>query len=124
MRIVTAGHVQILATDVRGDDLLVSEILLNLAQHVLKTQTELRSLGQPDGQTFSHAVGEHEEFHLFSYLTMVALFGFFQHDEILVEHLFLREGDTIDAFHLLALGIATPECAGNACYLDCLDEPR
>ena len=53
---------------------------------------------------------------------MVALLGFLQHHEILVKHLLLREGDTVDTCHLLALGIATPEGSGNTRYLDSLDK--
>ena len=53
---------------------------------------------------------------------MVALLGLFEHDEVFVEHLLLRERDAVDARHLLALGVSAPECAGHARYLDGLDE--
>ena len=36
---------------------------------------------------------------------------------MLIEHLLLGERDAVYTGHLVALGIATPEGAGNACYL-------
>ena len=68
--------------------------------------------------------GEHEELHLLADLAVVALLGLLQHQQILVEHLLLREGDAIDARHLLALGVAAPEGSGHARYLDGLDGTR
>ena len=120
--IVAGGDIEVLGTDMRGDNFLIAVVLLNLTQHVLQAQTEIGALGEPDGQTLTYAVGEHEELHLLTNLAVVALLGFFEHDEILVEHLLFGEGDTIDTRHLLALGIATPEGTGNAGYLDGLDD--
>ena len=90
----------------RSDNFLIAIIFLDFAQHILQAQTKVCSLGEPDGQTLTHTVGEHEEFHLLTDLSVVALLGLFEHHEILVEHLLLGEGNTVDTRHLLALGIA------------------
>ena len=55
---------------------------------------------------------------------MVTLLGFLEHHEIIVEHLLLGERDTIEALHLLAISVTTPESTSNACKLDSLDFAR
>ena len=122
--VVARGDIEVLTADMGSDDLLVAKAGLYLAQHVLQAQTQLRSLGQPDGKTLAHALGEEEEIHLLAYLAMVAFLGFLQHDEILIEHLLLGEGDAVDAGHLLALGVSAPESAGHAGNLHGLDDAR
>ena len=122
--IVSAGDVEVLRADVRGDDLLVAETLLHLAQVVLQAQAQVGTLGQPDGQSLAYLVGEHEELHLLANLAVVALLGFLEHDEVVVEHLLLGERDAVETLHLLAAGIATPEGTGNAGQLDGLDFAR
>ena len=52
---------------------------------------------------------------------MVALLGFFEHDEILVEHLLLGECDAIQALHLFACSITAPESTGYRGQLDGFD---
>ena len=116
------SHIEILATDVRSDHLLIAKVLLNLAQHILQAETQVGALRQPDRKTLAHAVGEHKEFHLLTDLAMVALLGFLKHDEILVEHLFFRERHAIETLHLLALGIAAPEGTSHTGELHSLDE--
>ena len=124
MSIVTAGDIEILRSDMRRNNFLISKALLNFAQVVLQTQTKLRSLGQPDGQTLAHLVGEHEEFHLLSDLAVVALLCLFEHDEVFVEHLLFGERDAVEALHLLAGSVATPEGSCHGGQLDGLDLAR
>ena len=87
----------------------------------MKTQTEVGALRQPNRQTLTYTLREHEELHLLTNLTVVALLGFLKHLQILVEHALLRERDAIDTCHLVALGIATPESTSHTCNLDSLD---
>ena len=106
----------------RSDYLLIAETLLDGAEHLLKTQTEVGALWQPYRQTLAHTLREHEEFHLLAYLAVVALLSLFEHYEILVEHLLLREGDAVESLQLSLAGIATPE---STCYrgeFDSLDD--
>ena len=103
------------------NNLLISKTFLNLAQVVLQAQAKLRSLGQPDGQTLAHLVGEHEEFHLLSDLAVVALLCLFEHDEVFVEHLLLGERDAVEALHLLAGSITAPEGSCHGGQLDGLN---
>ncbi len=122
--IVAGGDIEVLRSNTRRDDLLIVVGLQHVAQQLLQAQTQLSTLRQPDGQTLTHTLGEHEQLHLLANLTVVALLGFLKHDEIFIEHLLLREGDAVDTRHLLAVGIATPESTGYTRNLDGLDGAR
>ncbi len=97
-----------------GHNLLIAITLLNFLQKVLQAQAQCCTLWQPHWQAFTYKVREHEEFHFLAYLAVVALLGFLQHGEILVEHLLLREGHAIDTCHLLTLCVTAPERASYA----------
>ena len=122
--IVTRSYVEVLTTDTRCDYLLIVVRTEETTQEVLQTQAQLCTLRQPDRKTLTNTVREHKEFHLLTNLSVVALLSLLKHFEIFIEHLLLREGDTIDTCHLLTLSIATPESSSNAGYLDCLDSTR
>ena len=119
---VARGNVEVLGTDMGSDNLLIAETLLNGAQHLLQTQTEVGALWQPYRQTLTHTLREHEEFHLLAYLAMVTFLSLLKHDEVFVEHLLLREGDAIETLQLCLAGIATPEGACDRGELDSLDD--
>ena len=106
----------------RSDNLLIPIVFLYFAKHFLQAQTKICSLRQPDRQTLTYPVREHKELHLLTDLTMVALLGLLEHHQILIKHLLLGEGDTINTGELLTLGITTPESTGYACYLDGFDK--
>ena len=53
---------------------------------------------------------------------MVALLSLLENHQVLIEHLLLREADTVDTGHLLALGITAPECTSHTCNLHSLDQ--
>ena len=101
--------------------LLVAKALLDFLEEIFEAQTQRRTLRQPKRKTLTYEFGEHEEFHLLTNLAMVATLGFFQELEILIKHLLLGEGDTIDTCHLRTLLIATPVGGTNSHHLDCLD---
>ena len=88
---VAGGDVQALAADVGAHNLLVAVAALYLLQEVLQAQAQGGTLGQPDGQTLAHEVGEHEQFHLLAYAAVVTLLGLFQQLQVLGEHLLLGE---------------------------------
>lgn len=91
MRIMTGSHIQILGTDMRSYNFLVAEVLLYLAEHILKTDAEVCAFRQPYRKTLAHSLREHEEFHLLAYLAVVTLLCFFKHKKVLIKHLFLWE---------------------------------
>ena len=91
MGVVSRGHIKILGTNVGSDNLLITEALLYLAEHILQAQTQVGTLGEPHGKSLAHTVGEEEELHLLTNLAVVAFLGLFKHNEILIEHLLLGE---------------------------------
>ena len=119
--IVATGHIEQLVADVRRDDLLVAVALLDLGQHVLQTVTQSGTLGQPQGQALAHVGREGKQFHLLANLAVVALLGLLKQHEVLLEHLLLGEGDTIDAGQLGAGLVTAPVSAGERHHLDGLD---
>ena len=122
--IVTRSYVEVLTTDTWCDYLLIVVRTEETTQELLQAQAQLCSLWQPDRKTLTDTVREHKEFHFLTNLSMVALLSLLKHFEIFIEHLLLREGDTVDTCHLLTLSIATPESSSNAGYLDSLDSTR
>ena len=121
MRPVAGGNVKVFRTYSRGNYFLIVVWFQHAAQQILQAKAQLCALWKPDGQAFPDAIREHKEFHFFPYLAVIALFGFLEHDKILVQKFLFRERNTIYSRHLFALGVATPERTGNACYLDGLD---
>ena len=119
--IVTRSNVEVLTTNTRCDYLLIVVRTEETTQELLQAQAQLCSLWQPDRKTLTNTVREHKEFHFLTNLSVVALLSLFEHLEVFVEHLLLREGDTVDTCHLLTLSISTPESSSNAGYLDSLD---
>ena len=119
--VVSRGDVEALVADVRGDDLLVAVLLLYLAQELLEAVAQGGAFGEPQGQAGADVAAEGEELHLLAELAVVALLGLLEEGEVLVQHLFLGEGDAVDAYKLVALFVAAPVCAGEAGNLGGLD---
>ena len=120
--IVTRCNIEALAADTWADNLLIVVRLQERTEQLLQTQAELCTLWQPDRKALSYTLREHEEFHLLTDLTVVTLLSFFENYQVLIEHLLLREADTVDTGHLLALGITAPECTSHTCNLHSLDK--
>ncbi len=121
MCIVTRGNVKVLASYMRCYHFQVTKTLLYLTQHVLQAQAQLRTLRQPDGQSLTYSLGEEEQIHLLTDLTMVTFLGFLQHYQVLIKHFLLWERDAIDTSHLLTICVTSPESTSHTCYLQCLD---
>ena len=105
----------------RRDNLLITIAFLDLLQEILETQTESRSFRQPDWQTFSYHIGEHEQLQVFSYAAMVTFLRFFEQRQIFIEHRAFREGNTVDTRHHRTFLVATPVCRSTRKHLDSLD---
>ena len=120
--IVAGSHIQLLATDMRSDDLLVAVFIQFATEEFLQFITHDGTAREPERQTHADTGREHEQFHLLAEFAVVPLLGFFEDNEILVEHGFLREGDAVDAGQLRTLLIAAPVSAGEGGQLDGLDD--
>ena len=120
--IVTRCNIEALATDTRTDNLLIVIRLQERTEQLLQAEAELSALWQPDRKTLTYTLREHEEFHLLTDLTVVALLSLLENHQVLIEHLLLREADTVDTGHLLALGITAPESTSHTCNLHSLDK--
>ena len=118
---MTRSNVEALATDMRSDHFLIAIALLDFAKEILQADTECSSLRKPHWETLTHTVGEEEEFHFLTNLAVVALLCLFQFEQILVEHLLLREADAIHTSHHWALLVATPISSGNRKHFHSLD---
>ena len=102
----------------RSHYLLVTIFLLDTFQEIFQLQTQLRTAWQPQRKTCSHCCRECKQFQLLTDLTMVAFLGFFHQYQVFVQHLLLREGDTVKTNQLFAFFVATPVCTGYAHYLN------
>ena len=121
MCIVSRRYIEIFSTNTWCYNFLIGIRTLQLTKYLLQAETNLSSLGQPDGEALAYPVRKHEKFHFFSYLAMVALLCLLQHEEILVQHLLLRERDTINTCQLVTLGITTPKGTGYTCQFHGFD---
>ncbi|OPZ41610.1 MAG: hypothetical protein BWY95_02575 [Bacteroidetes bacterium ADurb.BinA104] len=118
---VTRCHIKLLGAYVRSYNLLVTVTLLDPGKKILQSQTQLRAFGEPDRQALAHHLIEHEELHLLAYLAVVTLLGLFNQLQILVQHLFLGETDTVYTGHLRTFLVSAPICGRCGSQLDCLD---
>ena len=120
--IVSTGDIQVLTANMRSNDLLIAKTLLYFAQHLLQTQAKFCSFWQPNRHTLAHTIREHKEFHFLSNLAMVTFLGFFQHQQVLIQHLLLGEGNAVNSGELCVFGITTPESACDTCYFNSLNQ--
>ena len=122
LRPVTGGDVELLATDMRCHHLLVAIGLLDTLQEALQGQTKLCTARKPERQSGSHLAREGKELQLLTDLAVVAELCLLHHLQILVKHLSLGEGDTIDTGQHLTILVPTPVGAGELGELDRLDQ--
>ena len=92
---VSRSLVQIHVTDMRGDHLLVTVLLLYLAQEGFQTISQHGSLRQPHRKSRTNRLREHEQLHLLTNLTMIALFCLLHQYQPFVQHFLFRESDTV-----------------------------
>ena len=118
--VVAGSHIQLLATDMRSHHLLVTIFLLDTFQEVFQFQAQLRATRQPQRKPCSHCRRERKQLQFFTDLTMVTFLGFFHQCQIFVQHLFLRESDTIQTNQLFTLFVTTPVSTGNTHYFNSL----
>ena len=108
----------------RRDDLLVTVLLLHIAQEVLQPVAQRSAFGQPQRQSGSDPRRETKQLELLAQFAVVAFLGLLQHRQVLVEHRLFREGDAVDTGQHLVVLVAAPIGAGDRGQLDRLDEAR
>ena len=91
---------------------------------ILQAETQFGTFGQPDGQSLTHFLREHEKLHFLTYLSMVSLLCLFNHHQVLIKHFFLGERNAIKTLHLLTIGISTPKGTCHTCQFHSLDCTR
>ena len=103
--------------DHRRGDLHIAVALMHLAPVVDEGVAQHHALRQEEREAGAF-VHEREEPELLAELAVVALLGFLDAGKVLVEHVLAREADGIEALEHLAVGIAAPVGARDACDLD------
>ena len=119
--IVTGSDIQILVSDRRTHYFLIVVTSLDTAQEILQTDAQCSTFRQPHGKSLTYHIRKHEQIHFFTYLAMVAFFGFFQHCQIFIQHLFLWESNTINTRHLFAVFLPSPISTGYRKQLNSFD---
>ncbi len=117
-------YVEHLVADMRGDYLLVTIFFLYFAEELFQTVTQGGTFRQPQRQPGTDIGRKRKKFHLFTKFAVVAFLRLLKHYQIFIQHLFLRESDTIDTHQLVAFFVATPVCACKGHHLGSLDYPR
>ena len=108
MCIVTRSYIKVLTTDMRSDYLLITITFLNLLQEVFQTQAQGSSLRQPNRQSLTYTLREHEQFHLLTDFTVIALLGLFYQCQIFIKQFLFRERNCIYTSHLRTFLVTTP----------------
>ena len=117
---VTGGEPQLLVHDLRGGDLDVARLVVDLAPVVEQRVLEDHAVGQEEREA-RRLVAHHEEVHLATDAAMVALLGLLEHGEMRLELVLGGEGGAVHAGEHLVLGIVLPVGAGDAGELEGLE---
>src|SRR5574344_2501961 len=110
---VTRSNIQLLAANMWSHHLQISETFLYLLQEFFQTETQCCSFRQPNWESFTNHVREHEKFHFLAYFAVITLLCFFQQNQIIFQHFLLWEGNSVDTSHLFAIFMTSPICSGH-----------
>src|ERR1039458_1883038 len=119
--VVAGGLPQLGAHHVRRVDQRVAALDVLVAHPVFDLAAHDAALGMEEDQARSGEVLDAEEVELFAELAVVALLGFFELGEILVDLLLAEEGGAVDTLQLLVVLVAFPVGAGDGEQLERLD---
>ena len=114
---VTGTLPQLAVEDHRGGNLNVAVALVYLAPVVDQGVLEGHAVRQEERKARAF-LGQHEQAELLAQLAVIALLRLFQHVEVLVEFVLLRECGAVNTLQHLLGGIAAPVSAGNVHQLD------
>ena len=106
--VVARGLPHVRVVDVRGDDLLVAALVEVAAQPLLHGADDARALRQIERQAHARHGIHHVDAQFAAELAVVALLGFLQVVQMLVELLLLEERGAVDALQHLAVAVALP----------------
>src|SRR5690606_40355592 len=91
--VVARGDVRFLAADVWRDHPLISGLLLRFPKKLLQTLPDSRPPGEPEWKPCAHFLGKREQFQLFPQFPVIALFGFFEETQVLIQFALLGKTD-------------------------------
>ena len=117
---VTGSFPEFAVHDHRGHDLLIAVAAMNFAPVVDEQVADDHALGEEEREART-VFAEHEQAELFAQFTMVALFGFFHHLQIVIEFGFLFKSRPVDTLEHLVLFIAPPVSTGDGLDLKGFD---
>ena len=114
--VVSRCYVQLFSADMRGNNLIVLKLLLYFFQKLFEFQTKLSSFGKPQRKPGANNWRKSEKFEFFTDFSVVALFGFFNHHQIFVQHFLFRKCNSVKTSQLRAFFVAAPIRSGCAQY--------
>ena len=109
-----------LVEDLRALDLLVAVVAVDLAHVLLHALPHRPALGVPEHQA-GRMVVDVEQVQLAAQLAVVALFGLFQHGQVLLQLVLGGPGRAVDALQHLVAVVAAPVGAGQLHQLEVLE---
>ena len=115
---MTRTEEQILFREVWRADTQIAGLLFHLFGQFFQLLDHHAAVRQPQRQARAHFIIEHEDFQLLAQLAMIALLGFFQLMEIVLELLRILPGRAVDALEHLVVLIAAPVRARNGHQLE------
>ncbi|MPM96977.1 hypothetical protein SDC9_144147 [bioreactor metagenome] len=92
----------------RCDYLLVTVFFLFFLQELFQTLAESSAFGQPDGESGTDALAEHENFEFFAQFAVIAFLGFFEFHQVFIQFLLFRKSNAVDTCHHRTFLITTP----------------
>ena len=81
--------------------------------------TDSRTVWQPEWQTLSNLLWNHEEVKFFTKFTVVTFFGFFTHLKVVLQVFLVKPSCTIDPLHHSVVAISTPV---STCYMEKVED--
>ncbi len=121
--LVPRGKKQLPPRHVRGVDQRVAALQVLGAHPVFHLFADDAALGMPENQPRARQLLNRKQIKLLAEHAVVALLGFFELVEIVVEVLFREEGSPVDALQLRVLLVSQPVRARNVEQLERLDLP-
>src|SRR5665213_2394762 len=115
------GLVEFLVHDMRRDHRLVPALGETLTNEVLDDAAHERALGMPEHEAAAGVLLDRIEIEFEAEFAMVALRGFFEKRQIVVEFALGRKGGSIDALQHRVVLVAAPVRTGDAHQLDRAD---
>ncbi len=118
---MSGSFIQIHISDVRGNHLLITVLLLHFPQESLQAVAQHRPLRQPQWQTGTYRLGKREQFHFLANLPVVPLFSLFHQNQPFIQHLLFRESNPVYPGQHLIVFVSPPVSTGQTGKFDGLN---